>query len=363
LPFPASVAGPTLCFPYQSPVLKSSTFNSDNPFCTENITGFMMKKRSGDFLGTLKNWLIPEGKGQPAFITNNDILDELLGCFDGSCRTESVGASLMFNMHFLVLLHPDVYEQRLASLPVVVKEAVKVFYRKLNHYRGNYEELSAVSSHWQFRFGPATHFNGEKIGSYDIRVIGMLTGLRPDSYGNETQRITKVTMKSKLTNVFDKMDINLEVLRHIHFAENGNFTIKFSNDLSLSVGGLLLRKPTRNRENGIAKIDFFMGDKNKGGSYVMKDTEIVIARKEPENQGYSNYLLIDSAYVSNPHARIRLNETNGKFQIASFSANETRVNEIIINRSEAESPGWIELEPESQLLLNGIVTLEFKQQF
>jgi hypothetical protein len=320
-----------------------------------------MKKRPGDFLGTLKNLLIPEDRYQPLSVTNNDILDELLGCFDNSCNTESVGASLLFNMHFLVILHPDVYEERLPSLPVVVKEAVKNFYKKLQVYRKNYEDIAPVSSLWQFRFGPATDFNGEKITQNDIRVIGMLTGARSDGMAADRHTAAKVTMKSKVTNVFDKMDLNLDVLRHIHFAENGNFTVKFSNDLSLAGTTSLLRQ-TRKMENGFARIEYFMGDKNKGGVYIMKDTEMVIARKEPENQGYSNYLLIDSSYVSNPHARIRLNETTGKCQIASFSANETRVNEAVIARSDAENPQWINLEPESQVLLNGIVTLQFNQQ-
>jgi len=320
-----------------------------------------MKKRSGDFLGTLKNFLIPEHRPQPLLVTNNNILDELLDCFDGSCSTESVGTSLLFNMHFLVILHPDVYEQRLPSLPVVVKEAVKNFYKKLQVCRKNYEDIAPVSSLWQFRFGPATNFNGEKITPADIRVIGMLTGARPDGMAADRRATAKVTMKSKATNVFDKMDLNLEVFRHIHFAENGNFTVRFSNDLSLSTTGTTL-KQTRNMENGFARIEYFMGDKNKGGVYIMKDTEMVIARKEPENQGYSNYLLIDSHYVSNPHARIRLNETTGKCQIASFSGNETRVNEKVVARSDAENPQWINLEPKSQVLLNGIVTLEFNQQ-
>ena len=320
-----------------------------------------MRNRSGNFLGTLKNMLVPENRQQPSQVTNNDILDELLGCFNNSCSTESVGNSLLFNMHYLVILHPDVYEQRLPSLPVVVKEAVKNFYKTLQAQRHHYEDMSPVSSLWQFRFGPATDFNGEKITPADIRVIGMLTGARADSMGTDRPAAAKVTMKVKATNVFDKMDLNLEVFRHIHFAENGNFTVKFSNDLSLS-GGSTLPKQTRSMENGFARIEYFMGDKNRGGAYIMKDTEMVIARKEPENQGYSNYLLIDSSYVSNPHARIRLNEATGKCQIASFSANETRVNEMVITRSNAENPQWINLEPKSQVLLNGIVTLEFKQQ-
>ena len=160
------------------------------------------------------------------------------------------------------------------------------------------------------------------------------------------------------TNVFDKMDINLDVLRHIHFAESGNFTVKFNYDLSLRNESL---KNTRNYDQGLARIEYFMGDRNKGDVYLMKDTEIVIARKEPENLGYSNYLLLDSQFVSNPHARIRLNESTGKFQIASFSINETRVNEVVIAKSDAAMPRWFDLEPKSQVMLNGMVTLEFKQ--
>jgi len=319
-----------------------------------------MKKKSGDFFGTLKNLLIPEDSHQQSVITNNDLLDELLACFDGSCRTESVGTSLLFNMHFLVILHPDVYDQRLASLPVVVKEAVKLFYKKLQSYRNSYEEIAPVSSLWQFRFGPATDFNGEKISGNDIRVIGMLTGARSEGIADRPAA-AKVTMKSKATNLFDKMDLNLDVFRHIHFAENGNFTVRFNNDLSLGTPGSF-PKQARTMANGFARIEYFLGDKNKSGVYIMKDTEMVIARKEPENQGYSNYLLLDSSYVSNPHARIRVNETTGKCQIASFSANETRVNETVITRSNAESPQWINLEPRSQVLLNGIITLEFNQQ-
>jgi hypothetical protein len=190
-------------------------------------------------------------------------------------------------------------------------------------------------------------------------VSGILPGLKTPGIGNDQRHTAKVTMKTRATNVFDKMDINLEVLRHIHFAESGNFIVKFNNDLSLK--GESSGKQPRNTEGGFARIEYYLGDKSKGGEYVMKDTEIVIARKEPENLGYNNYLLLESDFVSNPHARIRLNETTGVFQIASFSSNETRVNEKVIAKSDAATPRWFDLEPRSQVLLNGIVTLSFKQ--
>ncbi|WEK33617.1 MAG: hypothetical protein P0Y53_14085 [Candidatus Pseudobacter hemicellulosilyticus] len=315
-------------------------------------------KTSRDLFGRIRNWVLPENNVTAMPVTNNDLLKELLECFYNSCATESVGSSLLFNMHFLVILHPDTYEQRLPSLPVLVKEAVKLFYRKLQGYQNNYEELSPVSAHWQFRFGPATDFNQERVGPHEVRVIGMLTGLRSGQAPAEAKSASKVTMKSKLTNAFDKMDLNLELLKHIHFADSGSFTVKFSPDLSLNGGSLL--QQARNLENGFARIDYYLGDQHIHNSFIMRDTEIVIARKEAGNQGYSNYLLLDSPYVSNPHARIRLNEQTGKFQIASFSARETRVNEQVITRSEAADPRWFELPAGSQLLLNGIITLDFK---
>jgi hypothetical protein len=153
-------------------------------------------------------------------------------------------------------------------------------------------------------------------------------------------------------------------LRHVHFAENGTFTVKFNPDLTVTnvtVAGNGVQKTARNGDAGLARIEYYTADTSKDAVYVMKDTEIVIARKEPENVGYSNYLLIESGFVSNPHARIRWNETQQSFQIASFSNNETRVNETVIAKSEADSPRWFDLKDKSQVLLNGMVTLTFKQ--
>jgi hypothetical protein len=160
------------------------------------------------------------------------------------------------------------------------------------------------------------------------------------------------------------MDLNLDVLRHVHFAENGTFTVKFNPELSVTnvtVSNSTVQRTARPADNDLARIECYLADKSKEVVYIMKDTEIVIARKEPENLGYSNYLLIESGFVSNPHARIRWNEAQQSFQIASFSSNETRVNETVISKSEADSPRWFDLKDKSQVLLNGMVTLTFKQ--
>jgi hypothetical protein len=319
-----------------------------------------MKNKSHDFFSSLKTFILPSSEAAPKQITNNIILNELLECFDNSCKKESVGTSLLFNMHFIIILHPDQYEDRLASFPVIVKEAVKGFYKKLAVYKKEYEDLSPVSFQWHFKFGPGSSFNEDRINANDIRVIGMLTGLKSGAgSGNQSVRknTAKVTMKSKLTNVYEKLDINLDLLRHINFFESGTFSVRFNNDLQLSGGNTT--RTQRDMESGIAHFEYFLADKNVEAEYLMKDKEIVIARKETANQGYSNYLLIESTFISDPHARVRLHEPSGKFQIASFSRFETRVNEVVIPPSEPGNPKWFDLNDKSQILLNSSVTLKF----
>ena len=316
-----------------------------------------MNNQPRGFFGAIKSLIIPDNAAvQQAELDNNAILAELLACFDRSCKKESVGSSLLFNMHFLVVLHPDVYSDRLASFPVVAKEAVKAFYKKLQSYKQHYEEISPVSMQWNFRFGEGDIFNGEKMQPGDIHVIGMLTGGKENS--SPAGNTTKVTMKSRRTNLYEKMDINLDLLQQVNFIDTGSFTIRYSADLRLPVTGSN-GKNGRSIDAGIANIKYYLADKNVDGSYTMRDREMVIARKDPANQGYSNYLLIDSSFVSDPHARIRLNEGSGKFEIASFSRFETRVNEELVPRSEPGQPQWFDLPNESQVLLNASVTLHF----
>jgi hypothetical protein len=310
----------------------------------------------------LKKWLMPEDEDEREDhpeVTNNSILRELVACFDDSCRKQSVGKSLLFNMHFLVILHPDTYEARFQSFAPIVNEAVKEFYSRIAQLQSRYEEIIPVSSVWHLKFGPASFFNNENIGVNDIKVIGVLTGFRNNTGDSGPVGAgTKVTMRVKATNAYDKMDINPQVFRHIDFLENGSFAIRFSPELKM-VAATGPQSPIA--DNGLASIEYYIGNLGESGKYTMRDKEIVIARKEESNANFPNYLLIESKGVSNPHARIKYNDTEKKFQIASFSSTETRVNEIVLNKSELDNPRWSDLPDNSQVLLNTMITLQFRK--
>ena len=329
--------------------------------------------RLWDQLGSL---LVPKRQpNAPELITNERILHELIRCFDTSLNRESIGNSLLFDAHYVIILHPTSYTERLAALPVIVNEAVTAFYDRINQRKGPQNRIVTIASHWHFKFGPGTEFDGRSITPADVEVIGSLTGasLENDSLSNAKAGTNlKATRKVKNTNVYEKLDLNLPAFSQIDFRESGAFAVRIDPALlgsdipptAVVPAPAMLPvsvAPSPARPDALARIDCYMADQNTEQTYWMKDREVVIARQEPDNQMFANYIRLVSPYVSNPHARIRYDETAGQFQLASFSRHETRLNERVVARSEPTNPVWVELPSTSQILLNGVVTLSFQR--
>ena len=326
-----------------------------------------------NWLHKLGNLLVPPSDSQTtsnAAVTNKRILAELVASFEDSIGRESVGTSMLFNAHFLIILHPDMYQERQNAFPVIVDEAVKSFKAIIESHKAAYERVSPVASSWFFKFGGGREFGGETVSPSDVYVAGALTGILPGNEGSPTPDKLHVTRRVKLTNRYEKVDVDLNMFQHIDFREPGAFVVKFKFDTlpttneRASMSGSATRNVPglpRSLAAGLAEITFYIAELNKEATYLMRDREIVIARKEPENQQFPNYLLLESAYVSNPHARIRYDDGTQTFQLASFSRNETRVNEQLIPRSEPANPQWSILPDQAQILLNSMITLNFQQ--
>lgn len=360
-----------------------------------------MGKTPNRFLQQLGNLIVPKAEtAAPILISNERILHDIIACFDKSLARESVGTRLLFDSHFLVILHPTAYDERLAALPVIVDEAVRTFYDHLKQRKRPQDTIVPVASHWYIKFGPGKEYNGRVIGPGDMEVIGSLSG---NAVGGDPVKPAparpmnvKTTRKVKNTNVYDTLDTNMLAFSHIDFRESGAFSVKIDLDqfaepvappvvtpvpapaettfatsaqpvsaaphpATVPVPPVVKAVPAHLAAPlALAKIDCYMADTNVEETYWMQDREVVLARREPDNEAFPNYIRLDSPYVSNPHARIRYNDTVQAFELASFSRNETRVNEQIVGRSDPASPLWSPLPRKAQILLNGVVTLTFE---
>jgi FHA domain len=356
-----------------------------------------MGKTPNRFLQQLGNLIVPKAvDAAPTIISNERMLHDIIACFDKSLARESVGTRLLFDSHFLIILHPTAYDERLAALPVIVDEAVRTFYDHLKQRKRPQDTIVPVASHWYFKFGPGKEYNGKVIGPGDMEVIGSLSG---NAVGGDPVKSAparpinvKTTRKVKNTNVYDTLDTNMLAFSHIDFRESGAFSVKIDFDQFVEPVAPPAPSPVEPASTAaaqpvsaapqpsmapvppvvkavpantaaplaLAKIDCYMADSNVEETYWMQDREVVLARREPDNEAFPNYIRLDSPYVSNPHARIRYNDTTQAFELASFSRNETRINEQIVDRSDPASPLWSPLPRKAQILLNGVVTLTFE---
>ncbi|WP_373513162.1 FHA domain-containing protein [Persicitalea sp.] len=331
-----------------------------------------MADQPPNWLGKLGNLLVPTSHAHDtpvATVNNARILDEIIASFQDSLRRESFGTSMLFNAHFLIILHPSTYEERQNAFPVIVNEAVDAFNAIIEQHRGEYDRIAPVASSWFFKFGGGREFSGESLTPADICVVGALTGILPGNASAQSPDKLNVTRRVKQTNRYEKVDVDLNAFQHIAFREPGAFVVKFGFEKSVAttarspavgVDSRSAAELPQSLGEGLARINYHLAELNQEDSYLMRDREIVVARKEPDNQHFPNYLLLESAYVSNPHLRIRYNDASCAFQIASFSRNETRVNEQLIPRSDPTSPHWQPLPDMAQILLNSMVTLNFK---
>jgi hypothetical protein len=330
-----------------------------------------MNEPASGWLGRIRRALLPDlapATDQPAAptLSNARILDELKANFIASVQHESVGRALLFNAHYLIVLHPDTYEDRLYSLKAVAKQAVLVFKEQIEQYRATYPDVEPVASHWYFKFSGAEEFRGEVIQPGDLRVVGTLTGQLPGRGGSAASTNVKATQRVKQTNRFEQIDFNLAAFGPIDFSDLGQHTEPITDGTNVprpaTATPLIAQqtKPVFRPPMGIfATIEGHMGDTGENFSYDMHDREIVIARREPDNEAYPNYLRIGSGYVSNPHARIRYDDASGTFQLAAYSRHETRIDGQVIPPSDAANPQWHPLPKSAQILLNGMVTIKF----
>ena len=107
---------------------------------------------------------------------------------------------------------------------------------------------------------------------------------------------------------------------------------------------------------GLARLETILPDKSYTGKkleYVINNEEIVVSGNDapPDTPGVFR---IPSDWVNTPHLRIRFNNDDGRFYLASFGE-KTIVNEATIPRSSEDSPTWSELPINSHIVLNGIV--------
>ncbi len=296
----------------------------------------------------IHNWFLSDTgivSKEPKIITPNQVYKYIIDKFNVSIAELSFAERVVFYHEFIVCFNPDDYHEFMDNkrgiFGLIVQETVKKFYEILTQSRTELRTVEPSSNKWVFRF--------VSNPDYSRGDIGFIGRLLPGS--NQKEENLRVTFIPRQTGLAQTFDINEENLKGFTFYSEGYYEVPYVNELELD------EKKVRNTENPTyARFETILPDKAYSGhkvEYFMNDQEITVSGSE-ESREDPHIFKIPSEWVNTPHLSIRFNKSDSKFYLASFGE-RTIVNEKEVERSNVNSPVWVDLPVNSRMILNGII--------
>ncbi|MGF7081560.1 hypothetical protein [Mucilaginibacter sp. UYCu711] len=297
----------------------------------------------------LQDWFLTtentSGKKKQQSLTPDDVYNYVIDKFNDSIRQLSFADRIVFYHEYIISFNPEDYQEFMNNkqgiFGLIVNETVKKFYEQLKQYRAGGKTVVPSSSKWVFRL--VSH------PDYARGDIGFIGKLLPGSTKKEEN--LRVTFIPRQTGIAQTFDVSQDVLKGFNYYSEGYYELPYIEDLEYDED-----TPADDRKKTFARFETILPEKQFAGKkveFLMKDDEIVISGDE-ETREESNIFKIPTEWVNTPHLQIRYNKSDGKFYLASFGE-RTILNENEVERSDVNSPSWVELPVNSRILLNGIV--------
>ncbi|MFD0792155.1 hypothetical protein ACFQZX_00925 [Mucilaginibacter litoreus] len=298
----------------------------------------------------LQDWFLTNEsteKAKAKALTPDTVYSYIVEKFRDSIKDLSFADRVVFYHEFIISFNPDDYKEFVADkqgiFGLIVQETVKKFYEILKEYRDSGKTVKPSGSKWVFRLvSHPDYARGDK---------GFIGKLLPDN--NQKEQNLRVTFIPRQTGIAQTFDVSQDVLKGFNYYSEGYFEIPYEDNLQADEG-----KAVQPLKDSIARLETIIPDQQFAGKkveYLIKDDDIIVSGSD-ETREDSNIFTIPSEWVNTPHLQIRFNKSDGKFYLASFGE-MTTLNEERVERSDINSPKWIELPVNSRMLLNGIIGL------
>lgn len=300
----------------------------------------------------IQDWFLTDetsgNKGKERALTPEVVYSYIIDKFKGSIKELSFADRVVFYHEFIISFNAEDYrefvENKKGIFGLIVQESVKKFYEILKAHREAGKRVEPSGNKWVFRLvSHPDYVRGDK---------GFIGKLLPDNNHTKSENL-RVTFIPRQTGIAQTFDVNDDVLKGFTYYSDGYIEIPYEEQLQLVDGATITSNEVLH-----ARLETIIPDKQFSGKkveFLIKEDEVIISGTE-ETREDANIFKIPSEWVNTPHLRIRFNKGDGKFYLASFGE-LTTLNETIVERSDINSPNWIEVPVNSRMLLNGIVGL------
>jgi len=296
----------------------------------------------------VQDWFLSNnGSTNPAslkHLTPNVVYKYIIEKFEASMSELSFAERIVFYHEYIICLNTADYQEFMDNkkgiLGLIAQESVKSFYEILNQKVEQGKKAEPSSNKWVFRF--VSH------PDYKPGDLGFIGKLLPDN--NQKEENLRVTFIPRQTGMAQTFDINDDVLKDFIFYSEGYYEIPYVDSLKYDQQ----QKPAQ--DSLLARFETTIPDKAYAGQkleYLMKAADITVSGNEETREG-AHIFKIPSEWVNTPHLKIRYNDVEDQFYLASFGE-KTIVNENLVERSDITGPKWTALPLNSRIILNGII--------
>lgn len=311
-------------------------------------------------LNKIKKWLLPDEKEEDRTLTNQALVDQVVGSFKETIERESFNKRMMYDCSYLILMRPDDYKRSELRLAGITEGILDEFYDYIQTKKEQYPRYEPIASFWDFQYCPADRgVDNEEIEPGTVQVVSAATSEK--SWTELSSEQIKVSISSKHSK-YSKYDLNPNTFANIDILSKGHFRVKFNQDL-LGRPPVATQQPaaasSKNPQNDrYATIQFV---KNKlRYTFAMREKVLKISKPIEGHPNTPGVLYIDepSGSLQKEHIMIKYEEAARAFYIALFA--DAFVNEQKLSISNAaESPIWYPLRNNSTIVC-GIFQLDFK---
>jgi hypothetical protein len=298
----------------------------------------------------IQDWFLTNETSEKAkakALTPDTVYSYIIEKFTDSIKDLSFADRVVFYHEFIISFNAEDYKEFVANkqgiFGLIVHETVDQFYKILKEYREAGKTVKPSGSKWVFRLvSHPDYARGDK---------GFIGKLLPDN--NKKEENLRVTFIPRQTGIAQTFDVDQNILKGFTYYSEGYFEIPYEE--ALETEAQVEKKPGN---TNIARLETIIPDQQFAGKkveYLMKENDLIVSGSD-ETREDSNIFTIPSEWVNVPHLQIKYNKDEDKFYLASFGE-ITTLNEVTLERSDVNSPKWVELPVNSRMLLNGIIGL------
>lgn len=296
----------------------------------------------------IQDWFIPTDGSTPVAakpLTPNDVYKYIIKQFEESVAELSFSERSVFYHEYIICLNGDDYKEfsdhKKGLLGLIAQESVKNFYILLKGHAAAGKTVEPSSNKWVFRF----------VSHPDYRPgdIGFIGKLLPDSSPKEEN--LRVTFIPRQTGLAQTFDVNNDILQDFIYYSEGYYEIPFTDSFKPAAA---VEQPVSRAV--LARLETTVPDRAFAGQkleYLIRTNETIVSGNEESSQA-DNIFKIPSEWVNAPHLKIRFDQGEEQFYLASFGE-KTILNEVLVAQSDIDAPEWTALPLNSRIILNGII--------